>query len=357
MKSIRRVVALAMIGLSCSIAFSGCRTTSQYKRSARQYDFRRSRLLAMFYLKALFNRNMWKEAYESLTRESRKEVSFGEFVRLVREQVPEALVDPADQDIRTEVRILHWEELSETEADIHALLSLYYPYEEGERDSYRVVRLNCRKRKKVWKIQPRYDSATDMIVLIPTRFYGPLWRFADEHDSILREIVGEKPAAMEEPHAEKSELEPLPAVEPELPPVVEPEPAPAIEAGIEQQVKREAVAEAELKPVTAEPEIPAQIVPPVPEVRTRIDTDAVIVDELKTAIRQQVDSLINVGKLHIETGEVIQAEQKFIKALELDPGNETVLTYLEYCRKYHEIKGETEAELRLIKAMLDIVGE
>jgi tetratricopeptide (TPR) repeat protein len=334
MKSVRQVLAILLIVLFAGTILFGCRTSTRLARREPRHEFRQSRLMVMFYLKSLFNRNMWKESYESLTVEFRKQISFSEFTQLVREQVPEALVDPADQDIRIEVNILYWVELSDEETEVYALMSLYYPYEEGSRDSYRVIQLNCRKQKKYWKIQPRFDTLSNMIVLIPTRFFGPLWQYANKRDNIIREITGETRQSIDTP-PEKEEITSTPRAD-FTPEKVEPAPPLTIEA------QPEPIAEA-----------------PMPDLETvsRPDTDTVIIDELETAILQQVDSLVNVGKLHIDTGEVSRAEEKFLKALELDPDNETVLAYLEYCRKYHEIKGEREAELKLIKAMLNLVGE
>ena len=350
MNTNRRIITFALIALFAGTIFFGCGTSRHLARPEPLHDFRRSRLLVMFYLKSLFNRNMWKESYESLTLDFRKQISFAEFTRLVREQVPEALVDPVDQDIRTEVNILYWADISDRETEIYALLSLYYPYEEGERDSYRVVQLNCRKRKKYWKIQPRFDTVSNMIILVPTRFFGPLWKYAHERDNIIREIAGETRQVVEIAPAAKVETTPTPRAD-FTPERVETVSAPPVET------KPDKVETAPPLTIEAQPEPIVEAPMPDLETITRPDTDSVIVDELNTAIEQQIDSLVNVGKLHLDTGELGPAEEKFLKALELDPTNESVLAYLETCRKYHEIKGEREAELKLIKAMLDLVGE
>ena len=103
---------------------------------------------------------------------------------------------------------------------------------------------------------------------------------------------------------------------------------------------------APVEPVTMEK--PAQIA---------VDTGTAMDRDAEIAIKQQVESLLQVGKLHLETGEVGMAEQNLLKALELEPDNEVVRTYLEYCRKYHEIKEQRDQELQLIKAMIEIIGE
>jgi len=258
----------------------------------------------------MFNTSGQADVYDLLTTRARDAISYGDFVFLRNGEVSHIFGSPSATDTRVSVSVLDQYDFSEEHCVVFALLRIRYPYSMGEKETYRLVRLHCRKEGEQWAIEPFMHAETDTVIFVPTRMRGPLWRISRDME-LIASTLREEISTYDE--------EKLPPREKTVP--------------------------------TGEAEEPPLVVPEVPE------EEAASPPSEPVATRKTVDALLSIGKLCYEAGKIDAAEDTFRRVLALHSDNPVARDYLSRCQTYRLLQKEKEEAVQLMEELLRLESE
>lgn len=330
---------LAFLCLVCLVALTGCflfRQTAPESRSPRE--------LVAHYLRSVFNPSMQRDVHDLLTARARTAIAYSDFVFLRNGEVSHIVGSSPATDTRVSVSVLDQYDFSHDHCVVYALLCIRYPYSLGERETYRLVRLHCRKEGDTWAIEPFTHAETGTVILVPTRMRGPLWRLSRDMERIAT-LVRDEISGYE------GEKVPLP----EKAVASEREPQPALDASTRGEHGRDVgIAHADgaeggaapAPPHTRAEEAP-RLVPP-----SALETEAPKTRSQVAATERKMNALLSIGKLCYEAGKIDAAAETFCRALALDPDNPIAKDYLSRCENYRLLQKEREEAVRLMEKLL-----
>jgi len=332
---------LVFFCLVCFVTLTGCflfRQTAPETRSPKEF--------VAHYLRSVFEPTMQRDVRDLLTAGARTAIPYSDFVFLRNGEVSHIVGSSPATDTRVSVSVLDQYDFSNDHCVVYALLSIRYPYSLGERETYRLVRLHCRKESDAWAIEPFTHAETGTVILVPTRMSGPLWRLSRDMERITTlvrdEISGYEGEEVPLPgKAAASEREPQPVSDAstrgEHRQDVGIAPPDSLEGG------------AAPAPPHTRPEKAPRFVPPnVPE------AEATKIPPQDAATEKKSNALLSIGKLCYEAGKIDAAAETFRRALALDPDNPVAKDYLSRCENYRLLQKEREEAVRLMEKLLHL---
>ena len=271
------------------------------------------------YIRLLYRKDKRDEAYRLLTTNARNQIPEKDFKSLVNGELSDAFAGRSYSEI--DVRIEHLKDflIDDNHRIIYSLVRISFPYDENAMDMFRLSRFHLYRQGDAWNIQPFIHRETFTIRLLPSLIVG-YQKDLDKKRSEFYEIIGRD--LLKERKDSGSET---------------PQDKNAPDLGEAEKVGTLIVPDLRKKPDDSE------------IVKTG-GTDSIE----KNVIVDNVASLLMVGRLHYQVGNIAAAEKAFRRILEIDENNEAARNYLDKCKDIRRLQEEKKKQIELYEKLLEL---